>query len=105
MQSGNFARGCNFFGVTAFHSHYMLRKPLHRRVHCKEIIFIDHIHIHRSYSYHRSYSHSYIIFIFIDHIQQESAPQGDLPEMRTTALLSRRAMEAAGRKQRKKETF
>ena len=43
--------------------------------------------------------------IFIDHIQQESALQGDLPEIRTTALLSRRAMEAAGRKQRKKETF
>ena len=43
--------------------------------------------------------------LFIDHIQQESALQGDLPEMRTTALLSRRAMEAAGRKQRKKETF
>ena len=43
--------------------------------------------------------------IFIDHIPQESAPQGDLPEMRTTALLYRRAMEAAGRKQRKKETF
>ena len=43
--------------------------------------------------------------IFIFDIPQESAKLGDLPEMRTTALLYRRAMEAAGRKQRKKETF